>query len=272
MTSIFLAQTPASASFAEHLRQELRGKGYTIPEYPPLDTAFAASRIERAIVGSAAVILLWESSAASPAWQARHIDTARCFHKPLFPLLLDATPLPDLIAALPTLSGQLPGAATISALVSLPAFPPARASDPLLVLYEQATDENRMRLRRAAIEQAAGMLGQDQHRDALLLLLTYLAEHDPATLLRKEAGKVLQADAQKRIPVPPFSPVEAAMMVAGQCERGHLSYYNRRVICQRYRNIAYGPGSEQRDELVVPCQHQGCPLQVVVHVDCGAYQ
>jgi len=272
MTSIFLAQTSASASFAEHLRQELRCKGYTLPEYPAIDSALAASRVERAIVGSAAVVLLWESSAASPLWQARHIDPAQRFRKPLFPLLLDATPLPDSLAALSTLSGQLPGGATAAALVSLSAFPPARAIDPLLLLYEQATDENSIRLRRAAIEHAAALLVQDQHRDALLMLLTYLAEHDPATILRKEAGKVLQDDAQKRTPIPPFSPVEAALMIGGYCERGHLSYYNRRVVCQQYRNIAYGPGPKHQDELIVPCRHQGCALPVVLHIDCGAYR
>ncbi len=273
MTRIFLAQTPASAVFAEQLHQELCTKGYTLPDYPLLEAASASSRIERAIVGSAAIVLLWESSAASSAWEALHIHLPQRFQKPLFPILLDATPLPDTIAALSTLSGQLPSVATVATLVSLPGFPPSRMSDPLLALYEEATND-KIPIRRAAIEKAAAMLAQDQDRAALLTLLTYIAEHDQTTILQKKAGEVLLADGRKRIPKPPFSPVEAALMVGGHCERGHLSYYNKRSICQQYHNIAHAPGTHQRplDELLVPCQEKGCPLKVVVHVDCGAYR
>ncbi|HEU5378199.1 MAG TPA: hypothetical protein VFV38_22485 [Ktedonobacteraceae bacterium] len=273
MTRIFLTQTPASAGFAEHLRQELRAKGYTLPEYPPIEAASAPTQIERAMIGSAAVVLLWEGSAASAEWEALHIHLPQRFQKPLFPLLLDATPLPTTIADLATLSGQLPAAATVAALVSLPGFPPSRTNDPLLALYEEATSDT-IRLRKAAIGKAATMLAQDQHRDAILTLLTYLAEHDPLTIRQKEANQVLLADAQKHTPTPPFSPVQAAMMVGGRCEQGHLSYYNKRLICQQYHQVAYAPTTNQRqqDELVVPCQQPGCPLKVVVRVECGAYR
>lgn len=273
MTTIFLAQTPASAAFAEQLRRELGTKGYTVAEYPPLEAASASGLIERAIIGSAAVVLLWETSAASPEWEALHIATAQRFHKPIFPLLLDATPPPASLAALATLSGQLPPAQTVAALVSLPDFPTSHASDPLLALYAEATGVN-IKLRRAAIGKAAEMLDHNQHRDELLNLLNYLAEHDQLNTLRKVAGEALLHDAERHKPRPPFSPVEAAMMVSGQCEAGHQSFYNKRYICQQDRPIVYAPQDTQhhQDELVVRCQTEGCSRPVVVYVDCGAYR
>lgn len=193
--------------------------------------------------------------------------------KPLFPLVLDATPLPASLADLPTLSGQLPVASTLTALLTLPEFPPARSSDPLHVLYEEATHDL-IRVRRAAIEKAAALLAQDQHRDALLTLLTYISEHDQTTMLQKEASKALLANAQKYTPAPPFSTIESSLMIRGHCEQGRLSYYNKRLICQQYRDIAYAPLASQhrQDELLVPCQAKGSSLKVVVRVDCGAYR
>lgn len=272
MTRIFLAHTPASAASAEELHQELQAKGYTLLAEPSNGSALARESSERALIGSAAVVLFWEQSAAAAVWQERHIHLPLRFQKPLFPLRLDATPLPDSIAALPTLSGQLPAPSTLVALLSLPDFPPAHTNDALHLLYEEATGEIVHR-RRAAIEKTAALLAsQEQNRDVLLRLLTYLAEHDQIGTLRQEASKVLLADARQRVSAPPFSPLEAAMMIAGQCERGHLSYYNRRLICQQYREIAHAPRVEQsqRDELLVSCQT--CCLPVVVYVDCGAYQ
>ncbi len=274
MTRIVLAQTPASATFAKGLRQELYTKGYTLQEHPSANDRSISSHIEQAIVGCAAIVLLWESSAATPEWEALYIGTAQRFQKPLFPLLLDDTPLPDSIATLPNLSGQLSVSPTIAALLSLPGFPPSRSTDPLLLLQEEATNTHKIAIRRAAISKAAIMLEQDQNRDAILLLLTYLAEYEQTTILKKEARKALLADAQQRVPTPPFSAVEAPMMVGGQCEQGHISYYNRRFLCQHYRVVAYesmAPRTQQ-DELIAPCRHEGCSLQVVVHVDCGAFR
>jgi len=57
MTRVFLTQTPVSASLAEHFRQELRTKGYTLPVYPPREAVSASVQTERAILGSAAVVL-----------------------------------------------------------------------------------------------------------------------------------------------------------------------------------------------------------------------
>jgi hypothetical protein len=266
MTRLVLAYTLASAVFADTLGQELRNKGYTVPEYPSANTFLTPSRLERAIVGSAAVVLLWESSAAFPQWEALHIGTVQRFQKPLFPLLLDDTPLPSTLAGLSTLSGLLPAGPTVAALSTLPGFPSARSTDPLHLLHEEATN-TLIRVRRAAIAKAATMLTQEQYRDSVLLLLTYLAEYDQTTILQQEAGKVLR----DYMPTQPFTDPQAALMVGGRCEKGHISYYNKRDICQRYRRIAYAPRAGQRDELIVACQTPDCLLKVVVHVDCGAF-
>ncbi len=198
MTSIFLAQSPDSATYADQLRQELENRGYTVPAYPPATAASYTSRIECAILGSAAVVILWSSGAHSVEWEAQHIQFAQRFSKPLFPLLLDTTPLPDMLAATTTLSGQLPPDTTVAALLTLPDFPPSHIEDAMLKLHEQITNET-IRIRRAAIETAAHMLTQDQHREAIVALLTYVAEHDPITNIQKKAREVLELDARRRI-------------------------------------------------------------------------
>ena len=272
MTSIFLAQTPGSTSFVDQLRLELESKGYTVPEYPSSDAASYASRVERGILGSAAVVLLWSGEAAHAGWEALHIHFAQRFFKPLFPLLLDTTPLPDALMSATTLSGQLPPAATVAALLALPDFPRPNNTDPLLKLFEQATN-NSISLRRVAIETAADMLMHEQHRAAILALLTYLADRDLISSIRKQARAVLELDVLRRVLVPPFSAADAPYIVGGRCKESHESYYDKRLVCKKHRDVALAPKTDsgQLDELILPCQEKGCKLKVVVHVDCRDY-
>lgn len=270
MTSIFLAQSPDSVPYADQLRQELENKGYTVPAYPSPSAASYTARIEHAIIGSAAVVLLWSSGARSPEWEAQYIQFPQRFAKPLFPLLLDATPLPDALASMTTLSGQLPCGPTVAALLTLQDFPPPKSTDALLALYEQATNEI-VRIRRAAIETAADMLAHAQHREAVVALLTYVAEHDLLTIIQKKAREVLELDARRRVPSPPFSREEVKYIFGVRCDNGHVSYFDKRVVCKEYRDVIHGPGTpaHQKDELHLPCREKGCGLKVVVYVDCG---
>lgn len=270
MTSIFLAQAPDSASYASQLRQKLENKGYTVPVYPSVTTASYTSRIERAILGSAAVVLLWSSEAHSPEWEDQHIRFAQRFSKPIYPLLLDATPLPDTLAATTTFSGQLPLGTIVAALLTLPDFPPPHSADTLLKLHEQITNET-IHVRKTAIETAADMLTHNQHREAVVALLTYVAENDPVTNIQKDVRKVLEFDARRRIPSPPFSNEEAKYIFGVRCDNGHVSYFDKRVVCKQYRDIVHGPETapNRKDELHLPCQTQGCGLTVVAYIDCG---
>ncbi len=267
MTRIVFVHTSASATLADALRQELCAKGYIVPDHPLLNAQVGSRQRERAIVGCAAVVVFWEQSVAA-AWEAVVLPTVQRFPKPLFPIVLDATPLPQELAALPTLAGQLTVGPTVAALVGLPGFPSARSVDPLQILYEEATDEI-IRIERAAIERAASMLPNAQQRDAVVALLTYLAAHDPLSTMQTLANKVLLDDARQRVPVPPFAPAEAPHIVGGTCVNGHVSYYDARVVCQDYRPVAYGD-TQEHDELIVPCREAGCRQKVVLHVHCRA--
>ncbi|HVB61471.1 MAG TPA: toll/interleukin-1 receptor domain-containing protein, partial [Ktedonobacteraceae bacterium] len=98
MTTIFLSSTQEDAPCASQIRQGLEQAGYTVwcePDYPTPRDASYPSLIENAILGSAAVVVLWSHRAASFAWTKRHILIAQRFFKLLVPVTLDETALPS---------------------------------------------------------------------------------------------------------------------------------------------------------------------------------
>jgi hypothetical protein len=97
MTRIFLSYAPENATCAGALRTGLEAQSYTTwrePPYPNPNSASYPHLIETAVLGSAAVVLIWSQHAAQTAWVERHLLFAQKLKKPIFPLLLDHTSLP----------------------------------------------------------------------------------------------------------------------------------------------------------------------------------
>lgn len=276
MTNIFLAQTSISATLADQLRQELTSKGYIVPDHLNPVGYTAPLEIERAILRSAAVVLLWESNAANPEWEALYIRFAQRFRKSLFPVLLDSTPLPaTLSSSASMISGQLSSDAIVAALLTLSGFPAPDREDDLSRLYQQAmTSQNRLRDAKAALDIAATMLVQDQYRNEVIALLAYLEKKDVSRTIQVKAKEVLTADARRRPQVPPFAEAEVPFKTAGTCAQGHVSYYDKRIVCHEYREVVLGNAASAfaDSELHLPCRERGCNLKVVVRVNCGDYQ
>lgn len=266
MTTIFISYTKEDSICADQIRQGLEANGYSVwqePDYlTPRDASYP-SVIENAILGSAAVVVLWSSSAASFAWMKRHILIAQRFFKPLVPITLDETALPSTLLV-ESLSGEEPCSEVVAQV--LPRLPASDLADPLLTLGEQASHQY-IRVRKDAIEQAAAMLQRGDHREEVLAILEYLAHNDLMSGVREKAQDVL--DAAMQPPPTPMRPQDSRHWFGARCKNGHVSYFDRRVVCSAKRSLVRG--EKEPDELLLTCTTPGCGVVMAVDVDCEGY-
>src|SRR5438270_13369590 len=98
MTTIFVSHTQENTDCAETIRRGLEAHGYTSwrePGYPGPTEVSYPHMIENAILGSAAVVLVWSGAAEQAAWVDRHIQFAQRLKKLILPVVLDGTALPN---------------------------------------------------------------------------------------------------------------------------------------------------------------------------------
>lgn len=274
---MFVSHAKENADCAEQIRGHLEGLGYTVwrePSYPHPQSASYPAMIEAALLGSAALVLVWSSRSVSDAWVQRQRLFAERLQKPIFPVLLDEPPLPQTLANSSSLANQSPCANVVTQLVALPGFPSTQ-SNPFLSIFEQAAHEHIYR-RKEAISEAVKMLQHDDHREALLALLEYLAVSDPMMGVRDKAQEALDAEKRRTdaaaSPPPLFSPADAQYIFGVRCKQGHVSYFNKRDECQKHRGVQRvqkTEGGKVLDELVLKCQTPSCGETVVAYIDCG---
>lgn len=269
MTTIFLSSTTEDQACAEEIRKGLEASGYTVwreSDFPTPREQSYPYVIENAILGSAAVIVLWSHQAASSAWTKRHILIAQRFFKPLIPVQLDETPLPSTLLV-ESLVGSEPCSEIVARL--LPHLPAPDSSDPLLALGEQASHQY-IRVRKEAIDHAAAMLQRDEHREAALAILEYLARSDLMNGVREKAQDVL-AVATKQAPSVPASTRSHDLRhrFAVRCKNGHITTFDRRDVCAAKSKIATRAVMRGLDELILKCPT--CGVEMAVDVDCEGY-
>src|SRR5947209_3877140 len=197
MVNIFVSHTKENAECAEQLRQSLEAHGYITWREPTsltIESITYPRTIENVILGSTAVILVWSSSAAQSEWVERHILFAQSLKKLIFPVVLDGTGLPNTLVSVKPVASQPPCTDAVAALIALPDFPMPQSTDALIKLSEQATHKH-IRIRKEAIDTAAEMLKRNEHREAVLALLEYMARNDMMMGVREKAQGVLDADA-----------------------------------------------------------------------------
>ena len=98
-----------------------------------------ARTIDNAIVGSAAVVLVWSSGAEQSEWVERHILLAQRLKKPIVPVVLDSTDLPNTLSVDNAIVGQASCADVAAQL--LPHLPAPDSTDPIIALWEQASHD-----------------------------------------------------------------------------------------------------------------------------------
>jgi hypothetical protein len=275
MTRIFLSYAPENITCAEALRIGLEAQGYTPwrePTYPNSNSISYPHMIETAVLGSATIVLVWSQHAAQNTWVERHLLFAQTLKKPIFSLLLDTTSLPTTLVSVIPLTTQTDCVDAVAALIALPPFPPAHSTDALITLSELAAHDY-IRERKAAINQAADLLAHGEYADEVQALLEYLATKDSMMGVREEAQKVLDAQAKKAAPPPPaFRPQDAQYIFGVRCKNGHISYFDKRVVCAAYTPVPrlLDPVGKPLDELHLTCDT--CGEEIVAHVDCEGYR
>ena len=275
MTSIFLCYPKEHAACAEELRTGLEAQGYTPWREPTNADPKSASyphMIETAVLGSAAVVLVWSQHAAQTTWVERQLLFAQSLKKPIFPVTLDHTSLPGTLVAVSSLAIQTTCTDAVTTLIALPAFPPAHATDALITLAELAAHEF-IRKRKTALRQASTLLARGEQHEEVLALLAYMAKNDSIMGVREEAQKVLDTEAKKTAPPPPaFPPGDAQHIFGVRCKNGHVSYFDKRVVCVAYKPVKRLADAveKQLDELYLKCDT--CGEKIVAQVDCEGYR
>jgi TIR domain-containing protein len=271
MTQIFVSHSPNDAECVEQLRQGLEAKGYTVWREPAslsMESILYPRTIENDLLRSAAIVLVWSSSAAQSEWVERHILFGQRLKKMIVPVVIDGTGLPTTLIVDTIIKSQVPCTDVVTH--PPPDFPSPNSTDPLIVLSEQAAHEY-IRERKAAIDQAAEMLQRGEHREEVLAILEYLAQNDLMMGVRDKAQEVLHADTRRVTPVPPSD--QSHHIFGVRCPHGHISYFDKRRVCSAFkevpRDIRQSAGIEL-DELHLKCDQ--CGVEVVAREDCRGYK
>lgn len=269
MTTIFISHAIEDEACADQMRQGFEQAGYAVwrePDYPtPRDVSYLYV-IENAILGSAALVLLWSQDAARSGWVKRHILIAQRFNKSLLPVALDDAGLPSTLLV-ETFSGQSSCSEVVAQL--LPHLPTPDSVDPYLTLCEQAAHQY-VRLRKEAIDQAAEMLQHGEHREEILAILEHLARNDLMNGVREKAQAALDADAKRgsATPTAPARPQDSRHWFGARCKNGHVSYFDKREVCAAKRPLVRGEKAAP-EELLLHCST--CGVVMAVDVDCEGY-
>ena len=271
MTQIFVSHTSNGAECAEQIRQGLEARGYSTWREPTslsMESILYPRTIENVILGSAAVVLVWSSSAAPSEWVERHILFAQSLKKLIVPVVIDGTGLPTTLIVDTIITSHVP---CVDVVKQLPQnFPQPGSADPLIKLSEQAAHEF-IRERKEAIDHAAEMLKQGGHREEVLAILEYLAHNDLMMGVREKAQEVLDADAKKATPSPP--PGQSRHIFGVRCRNGHVSYFDKRLVCSAYKEVpreSRQSAGIELDELHLKCSQ--CGVEVVAREDCRGYK
>jgi hypothetical protein len=276
MTSIFISHAKENGDCAEQLRKGLETRGYAVwrePGYPDPNSASYPRMIENAILGSAAVVLVWSNAASQSAWVERHILFTQQLKKSLYVIALDQTNLPSILISISSIPIQNSCMDAVSSLIALSGFPPPQLVDPLSRLYEQAAHEFN-RERKAAIDQAAEMLKRNEYRAAVLALLEYMAKHDVMMGIREKAQEVINTDANAMSPSPSLQNLQDTRHTFGvRCKNGHVTYFDKRIVCTAYKDVyrdLVRVAGKQLDELHLRCAT--CQGEITARVDCEGYK
>jgi len=272
MTQIFVSHTKEDAECVEHIRQNLEAKGFRVWQEPAslsIESILYPRTVENVILASAAIILVWSSSAAQLEWVERHILLSQRLKKLIVPVVIDGTDLSNTMVSVAPITSNPP---CTDVMAQLPTdFPQPDSADSLIKLSERAAHEF-IRERKAAIDQAADMLQQGEHREEVLALLEYLAHNDLMMGVRDKAQEVLDADAKKVTP-PPLRPDESRHIFGVRCKNGHVSYFDKRRVCSAYKEVpreGRQSAGIELDELHLKCDQ--CGVEVVAREDCRGYK
>lgn len=277
MPILFISYAQEDADYVEILRKKLELQGYQCwrdPDYPkPTDFSYP-HMIECAILGSAALVLVWSAHAAQTPWVIRHLYFAQQLKKAILSIVLDGTAFTHMFSTMAPIAGMATSDEVVTQL--LPFLPTSDSQDPLLLLAEKAAHDF-ISNRYTAIDLSADMLTRNEHREEILAILEYLSQHDSMLGVREKAQEVLDVEKQKMMQVPPpmtFGPEDVRHIFQVTCKLcKHSSYFDKRWVCAAQKissgGILRSKMPIRRDEMELPCEK--CGHLMPTHVDCEGY-
>jgi hypothetical protein len=274
MVGMFVAFAPEDAACAEEIKRGLEAKGYAVwrqQEGVSIQSMLYPRTVENGIVGSAAVIVLWSSHAARSEAVEREMLFAQRLRKPVLPVALDASALPDTLLTGSPVVVQTSCAEAVAHL--LPLFPSPQSDDPLLAMLEKAGKSSliSMRARFAAIEEAKEMLRRGEHREEVLALLDYLAANDAIERVRERAREVLKLEVD-RAGASATSGLSRHIIEVPCKKCGKLNYFNKYRVCGNEQFVRASRQSGGTDICQLDLKCGNCEADLKVTVDCGGYR
>jgi TIR domain len=276
MLHIFVSHAFQDAACAEQIRHGLETGGYTTWREPAslsIESILYPRTIENVILGSTALVLVWSGSAARSDWVERHLLFAQQLQKPILPVLLDGTTLPNTLVGVAPINSSTSCVDAVAQL--LPLLPPFVSEGSLLKLAEQAAHQY-IRERKEAIDAASTMLRQlpnGRQREAVLAILEYLAQNDLMDGVREKAREALAPYTKQTASPAPSGARESRHTFGVRCQNGHVSYFDKIEVCTAYtkfsRQIRQRAGQEL-DEVILKCEIRG--VEIAARVDCSKYR
>lgn len=273
MIRIFISYAPEDATCVQQLCQGLEAQGYSTakePETLELDVPLDAYGTEIALLGSAAVVLVWSTHAARSTRVKQHIHLAQQLKKLLLFLVIDGTSVPAALSAISPVTSKTSCTDALPQLLAL--LPDVNSVEPLLEFYALAT-HGLIRKRKESIALAADLLKKEIHRDEVLAVLEYLVRNDSITRVRDLAKEVLAAETKtgEEQVKPSDQPTKHNFGV--RCRKGHVTYFDKRVVCVASTPVLLETkqsANVELDELYLKCKT--CGEEVVARVDCSEYR
>jgi hypothetical protein len=276
MIQLFIAHAEPDAACAVQLQHDLEAKGlhiWQLAEYLYPGSVAYPRAIENALIGSAALVVIWSANAATSEWVEREILFAQRLRKAIFVLQIDPTDLPITLINIQTIADAPPCVGAADQL--LPHLLALMGNNALTALGSQLAHEH-IGERRKGIQQAAELLKSGKHREEVLVLLEYIAHNDLMQGIRDLAAQsalAANSAAKARQGKPLLGANESRHIIGANCSNGHITYFDKRRICpasSKFKRTLIQRGGAELDELSVKCGE--CSEEMVIHVDCEGYK
>ncbi|MBI3159878.1 MAG: hypothetical protein HYZ26_09800 [Chloroflexi bacterium] len=131
----------------------------------------------------------------------------------------------------------------------------AKKKKPDLDKLRSQLEHELIRERRAAVEQLAGLLTDEQLRIAAFKLLEETAATNFYGIIQKAAREAM--DAEQRKSMPAVAPAETMFYIGVTCSNYHTTYFDRRALCRDktlYRRNAQVVDGRTLEEFEVVCE------------------
>ena len=212
------------------------------------------------------MIVIWSDAAAASEWIEREVLFAQRLRKPILPVLTDDAEPGILLVTARTFRST---PSCVDAAAQLLSHLPQEEGE--LQRVAALLTHERISRRKEGIERARDLLAEGRHREELLALLENVSRADLMLGVRELAQSVV-ADQGAHQPAT-AQPDESRHIFPVRCQKGHISYFDRRILCTNKTTVKRSSvrrGGADLTEMALHCEK--CGEDLIVRVDCEGYQ